>query len=423
MKEAQFLESMKSPESTRISPRISRTYDITLVSTADWDYPFWTNKQHVATSLVNLGCRVLYIDSLGLRSPRLDKSDLSRIAKRFLRALRGPRLIRENLWVCSPILIPAAHNRLIIKLNEWILRLQIYNCRLRLKFHKHILWTYNPALLDYIDKPKAQYEQLVYHCVDNISAQPCIDSYYLEKKEKQLCLQADAIFVTSQALYDKTISFNENSFFYPNVADVTHFSQARSPSFAHPPLEIQGLMGRPIIGFVGAISAYKINFRLISKLAQSRPGYHFLFIGKIGEGDHLTDVSCLSGFSNIHFIGPKPYDELPLYLHFTDIALLPCLINDYTTHMFPMKFFEYVAAGVPIVSTNLPSLHEVSHYAHLCVDEDEFLTTIDKILDFPKGVGLRAPIPLKALPPWCGYDERTELMLQDLERLASHAIQ
>lgn len=395
--------------------------DITLLSTADWDYPFWTNKQHVARSLVSQGCRVLYVDSLGLRSPRLESSDLRRILKRILGAFKGPRLMERNLWVCSPLLLPAPRNRALVLLNSWVLKLQVYLCHLRINFRRHILWTYNPALLDFIAHPNLTYRQTVYHCVDNIAAQPCMDSYTLEEKEKHLCQHADAVFVTSQALYSKLNHLNPHTYLYPNVADITHFSRARGSAMILP-RDLSDLTG-PIIGFIGAISAYKLDFGLIAQIARYKADCNFVFIGRIGEGDSSTDVSALSDLPNMHFIGAKPYSELPMYLHWFDIALLPCLINDYTTYMFPMKFFEYVAAGVPVVTTNLPSLQNYARYANICSDEESFLYMINHILSFPKGVGPRAAIPLEELPPWCGYDERTKLMLQDLEQLASHGIQ
>jgi glycosyltransferase involved in cell wall biosynthesis len=185
------------------------------------------------------------------------------------------------------------------------------------------------------------------------------------------------------------------------------------------PHDLSNLKG-PIIGFIGAISAYKLDFDLIAQIARHKADCDFVFIGRIGEGDSSTDVSALSNLPNIHFIGPRPYSELPMYLHWFDIALLPCLINNYTTYMFPMKFFEYVAAGVPVVTTNLPSLQDYARYANISGDEDSFLSMINYILSFPKGVGPRAAIPLEELPPWCGYDERTKLMLHDLEQLAGH---
>ncbi|WP_426719830.1 hypothetical protein [Enterobacter cloacae complex sp. 285F6] len=96
--------------------------DIVVLSTADWDNPFWTNKQHVALELANRGHRVLYIESLGLRRPSVNKKDLSRIFRRVLKPPdKAPRKVRDNVWVWSPISIPFNNYAIVRKLNKLIL--------------------------------------------------------------------------------------------------------------------------------------------------------------------------------------------------------------------------------------------------------------------------------------------------------------
>ena len=96
--------------------------DFTLVATADWDHPLWTNKQHVAVALAELGHRVLYVESLGLRGPRSGRSDLGRILKRLARALRPPRRVRQGVWVWSPLVIPGGTSGLTLRINQLLLR-------------------------------------------------------------------------------------------------------------------------------------------------------------------------------------------------------------------------------------------------------------------------------------------------------------
>ena len=76
----------------------------------------------------------------------------------------------------------------------------------------------------------------------------------------------------------------------------------------------------------------------------------------MGEGDPETDLAELMGLRNVHLLGPRPYGQLPSYLRGFDLALLPCPMNAYTRSMFQMKFFEYLAAGLPVVATDLPAL-------------------------------------------------------------------
>jgi len=139
--------------------------DITLLSTADWDQLLWTNKQHVASELADLGHRVLYIESLGLRAPRRQSKDLGRILRRLVKGLRPPRQVKPNLWVWSPLVLPGARGPLITQLNRSILLGGLALARRWLGLRAELLWTYNPKTLAYgLPGP---YGILVYHCVDD----------------------------------------------------------------------------------------------------------------------------------------------------------------------------------------------------------------------------------------------------------------
>lgn len=144
--------------------------DIVVLSTADWDNPFWTNKQHVALELANRGHRVLYIESLGLRRPSVNKKDLSRIFRRVLKAIKAPRKVRDNVWVWSPISIPFNNYAFVRKLNKLILSSALKFWCWRLKFKDETLWTYNPLTTRFLEPGDFGY--VVYHCVDEIKAQP-----------------------------------------------------------------------------------------------------------------------------------------------------------------------------------------------------------------------------------------------------------
>ncbi len=95
--------------------------DIVVLSTADWDNPFWTNKQHVTVELARRGHRVLYIESLGLRQPSVNKKDITRIFRRVMKALKPPKKVKDNIWVWSPLSIPFNKYAIIRKLNKVLL--------------------------------------------------------------------------------------------------------------------------------------------------------------------------------------------------------------------------------------------------------------------------------------------------------------
>ena len=120
------------------------------LSTADWDHPLWTNKQHTAVSLASLGHRILYVESLGLRPPRKGRSDLPRMLKRLYHGLQWPRQIRPNIWVWSPLVFPGASTPLLKFINKLVLTTGLCLVRYFLRFRESILWSYNPLAFDFV---------------------------------------------------------------------------------------------------------------------------------------------------------------------------------------------------------------------------------------------------------------------------------
>lgn len=349
--------------------------DVVLFSTADWDHPFWTNKQHVATQLAASGFRVLYIESLGLRRPSVHARDLARIARRFKRAWRPLRQINKNLWVASPLVLPWHGSALVRQFNErWLAGWIARQCR-RLGFESPIVWTYNPLVADLADKLDSSLR--VYHCVDDLSAAPRISAESIRAAEQRLAQQADVVFTTSPALQSRLAALSPHKTHYlPNVADYEHFSQARRAGPVPPEL---AAIPRPRVGFVGALSAYKVDFELIAAVARARPEVHWVLVGQIGEGQLGTSVERIR-LPNVHLLGPRDYEQLPSYLRGFDLATIPCPANPYTAAMFPMKFFEYLAAGLPVVAGNVPALAEFSHACHVVKSPAEFITALDRVL-------------------------------------------
>jgi hypothetical protein len=381
--------------------------DIVLLSTAEWDNPFWTNKQHVAVELAKRGHRVFYIDSLGLRRPSMTGQDIKRIIKRLKKALQPPKMVKSNLWVWSPILIPSKNNQYIVRLNYIILNSWLNFWLRRLDFKKDIFWTYSPLTTELFDTK--DYKQLIYHCVDEIKAQPGMPVKALEEAEKELSKRADLIFTTSKKLYETRKEYNKNTYYFSNVADFDHFNRALEPNLEIPKelLDIPS----PRIGFIGALSGYKIDFKLIEFLAKRYPTYSFILIGKVGEGDPWTDINNLKGLKNIYFLGSKPYSELPKYLKGIDVAILPNQINEYTDSMFPMKFFEYLSAGKPIVSVNLLAIQEYQEICYLSKDYDEFAKNLEKALnDSDDKLNKRLTIAKRFT-----YKSRTDKMMKIVE--------
>lgn len=388
--------------------------DVVMLSTAEWTNPFWTNKQHTTLQLSRLGCRVFYVDSLGLRRPTATSRDVKRLVQRLLRALQPPRKVAPGVWVWSPLMVPAAQQRWIRALNRFVLRAGLAFWLLILGFRKTVLWTYNPITTTLLSL--SAYQLVVYHCVDDIASQPGMNAEAIRVYEQRLCEVSDLVFVTSRELLSARKSFNPvNTYYYPNVVDYSHFASG-AHAHGHPPADLIRCCPSPRIGFVGAISSYKVDFLLLRQLAEDNPQWCFVLIGLVGEGDPRTDPAVLEGPPNLHLLGPRSYAVLPAYMAAFDVALIPAPINAYTRAMFPMKFFEYLAAGVPVVSSPLPALQEFCDYYLQAETPEQFSGAIASILE---GRCELNPERSDRLARAYSYQQRTLWMLQLLaDRLA-----
>ena len=335
--------------------------DFIVLATADWDHPLWTNKQHTAQSLVEAGHRVLYVESLGIRAPRVGAADRTRILRRLRRMLQLPRRRLNGLWVWSPPVLPGGHAGLGLQINRCLLRTGLWMAARWLRLRRPILWTYNPLTTLYLDLNR--FAASVYHCVDRIQDQPGMPQARIELNEQQLARAVNVLFTTSPELQATLLRWHPGARMFGNVADHRHFSQARQ-AVPCPPV-LQGTP-RPRLVFMGAIDAYKLDLELLHQLAVRHPEWSFVLIGPVGECDPSTDVSRLKACSNVQLVGPQAYDTLPAWLSHGDVALLPLQLNGYTRNMFPMKFFEYLSAGLPVVATAIPALAAHADVAWLC---------------------------------------------------------
>jgi glycosyltransferase involved in cell wall biosynthesis len=328
--------------------------DCILFATADWDAPYWTNKQHVASELARMGWRVLYVESPGIRAPNAaSRRDWSRLWRRLQAGLdslySSAKKRRENLWTLSPLSIPAKHHwPLIGWLNRALLQSILQRFIRTQHFTTPLIWTYHPFMLEAI--ALLEHGPLLYHCVDDLAAVPGVDATAFRAAEQKLLQTAQVVFATSQPLAEHCAKHNPNTRFLPNVVDAEHFGRALEPG---PIPEDLAAIPEPRLLYHGVLSDFKVDFDLLYQAAQLRPDWHWVLIGEEREGQKSERLAQLATLPNVHPLGYRPYETLPDYLRGAQVGLLPTLLNEYTRSMFPMKYFEYLAAGLPVVSTPL----------------------------------------------------------------------
>jgi glycosyltransferase involved in cell wall biosynthesis len=330
--------------------------DIVCVGFADWDTELWTNQHHLMSRLAREN-RVLFVESLGLRRPQLAGRDLARIARRLLSGLQPARAV-DGLHVLSPLVLPLHRSRIARALNRRLLPVLVRRAARRLGMRQPILWAYVPQAEVLIDALEPSL--VVYHCVDDIAAQDRIDSASFRAAEARFAARADLVLASAPALAERLRNVSEHVLDAPNVADTELFSRALEPGPLDPGM---AALPTPRIVFTGAIVAAKLDLPMLAELARLRPSWSFALVGPIGPGEPRADVSQLGAEPNIHMLGPRRYAELPDVLRAADAGLIPYARNALTESIFPMKVYEYLAAGLPVVATPLPALGGVADVA------------------------------------------------------------
>lgn len=343
--------------------------DIICLSTVDWD-PIWTRKQQIISRLP-LSNRILYVEPpVSLLSPFKDKA----CWKKWRLWWEGLRQWRENIYLYSPPVIAPFGNvyRQVNRLNQAWLAPFIRRAARRLNFREPLLWTYLPNSADIIGRLGEKL--VIYDCVDEHSAYSGFRAETVWEMEKRLLAKADIVFTTAGGLYEKRKPFCREIHLIPNAADVDHFRKAVLKTTPLAP-ELQGLP-HPVIGFVGVIQDW-IDLDLIADLAAERPGWSFVLVGPAGPG---IDLKRLRSLPNVHLLGRRDKEVLPSYFKGFDVCLNAFRLNRLTATVSPLKFYEYLASGKPVVSVPLPAVEPFADVVEIARTPDEFLRKIEQAL-------------------------------------------
>lgn len=185
----------------------------------------------------------------------------------------------------------------------------------------------------------------------------------LKKWHAKLLRRADIVLCTSDILLQETHTVRRDAILCPNGVDVEHFENPGAPPIRMHPILARG---KPIVGYYGTLARW-IDYDLIHSCAAALPECNFVLIGP--DADGTFEASGLNKVENIFWIDAVPYADLPAYLACFDVATIPFVVNDLTKAVSPVKLFEYMAGGRPIVTTAIP---ECEKYDIIGVAESTF---------------------------------------------------
>ena len=336
----------------------------------------WTGDPLSKTHLMRLLAqdnRVLWVNSIGYRAPTASRADLGR-AFRKVRAALGPVVeVEPNLFVLNPMAIPAYGRPILRAGNRRLLAFQIRRAIRRLGFSRPINWVFNPAA-GLIAGDLGE-DQIIYHCVDEYTAFSGVASEALAEIEADLLRRADAVFVSSDRLLQSKSKINPRTFLVRHGVDFEHFRKALDPETIVP--EAIAHLPRPILGYYGLIAQDWVDLDLLIQLARSFPRASIVMLGKI-----TMDVSRLRSLPNVQLLGRQSYADLPAFSKGFDVALIPFPISEVTLNANPLKAREYLASGLPVISTAIPEV-EVLGLCRIGNNPDQFVQQVEAALVHP----------------------------------------
>jgi glycosyltransferase involved in cell wall biosynthesis len=326
--------------------------------------------------------RILWVNSIGYRAPTASTADLGR-AWRKLKAAAAPMSEPwPNIHVLNPLAIPAWGISAVRRFNRAFLVWQVRRAMRKLRFRRPINWIFNPAAA--VMAGRLGEDRIIYYCVDEYTAFSGVPTASLVEMERDLIRRADLVIVSAERLLRTKGSLNDHTYLVRHGVDFEHFRRALDPDTTIP-ADVAGLP-HPVIGYFGLMSRDWVDVPLLEAIARRYAHGSLVLIGKVA-----MDLGALTQMPNVHVLGRKPYESLPAYCKGFDVAVIPFPVSEVTLNANPLKAREYLAAGLPVVSTPIPEV-EILAMCGIGGTPAEFIDRIDEALVEPGPSAARSEV-------------------------------
>jgi len=336
-----------------------------------WDYAP-TGKHHIMRCLAEHN-DIVWVEYHGTRRPSVTGSDLRAAWSAVRRFARGARRIGPSFMQITPLVLPAPRGRRLGQLNGMLLARQIRRAVRALSEYESKpiqVWSFAPDVPHLVGRLKE--ECFIYYCVDEYSEFEDLDADRIRAAECELLDRADVVLTASEPLWQAKRRRRADAVLARHGVDFEHFASAWRYKL-DPPADIVSVP-KPILGFFGLIHHW-IDTSLLVAVARLRPAYSFVLLG-----DCRAENSALRQQPNVYLLGRRPYADLPRYCATFRAALLPFGRNAMTRHINPIKMYEYLAAGLPVVSTPLPEAERYRGPIRIAETAEGFAKACDEAL-------------------------------------------
>ncbi|MDP2905991.1 MAG: glycosyltransferase [Candidatus Omnitrophota bacterium] len=345
--------------------------NIICVSSSDWEKPYGSKQQ--VMSVLASGNRILYIEAqVSFLHLFLDPFEG---AKRLMRAAGGLAKKGSIYIYTPPPLLPFSNYFLFInRINQGLLLYCLKKLVKKLNFKRPILWVYCAGSAELLGKLEEKLS--VYYCLDDFSSEIPNErrKKVMQSLERKLLTDSDIAFACTYSLCEQRKGICPDIHFVRNGVDAGSFAVKIGPGKG--PEDIRRIPS-PRIGLVGTFDS-RIDTGLIFFIAGQKPQWQIILIGS--NTPKGFDIRELNKHRNIHYLGFKKNELIAAYINQMDICIIPYHTHGFNRHLFPLKTWEYLAAGKPVVSTALPELDFLKDVIYIAADKNKFVAGIQELL-------------------------------------------
>ena len=336
--------------------------DVICFSIVDWTFRF-QRPQQLMSQFAEHGHRVFYLSITHFRSPHaIPKFAVKEIGDNLFEV----QIAARSLLEISQVVVEGRDLELLIE--------SLDELRRAFNINEAIGYVMIPSWGKAALTTRQRWGwKIIYDCMDEWNNFPGISPQLLDI-EKQLVGQCDLIAVTSKQLHDKWRTYQRPMILARNATDYDFYHKRCKPNNL-----LEGIK-HPVVGFYGAVADW-FDVDLMAEAAQQRPDYTFVLVGGVFD----VDVSRLRLMPNIKMLGQQPYETMPQYLYHFDVCIIPFKINEITNAIDPVKLYEYLSGGKPVVSVMLSELEQYRDYLYLAQGAVDFVAKIDLALSENNG--------------------------------------
>lgn len=337
---------------TRLPAGTPDRFDVICFSIIDWSFR-WQRPQQLLSQFADAGHRVFVFKTTEFLTPGRRSFDIEQV--------------RENVWevtIAPPEPIDVYAGTIGARVAEWFPSM-LDDMRRELNIVCGVSIVQVATWREVADEARRRFGwRLVYDCMDEWNSFPGMKTPLLSAEER-LVAEADLVTVSAQRLLEKWSGHNPRVVLVRNGADFDHFAA---------PIDTRLLQDvpHPIAGYFGAVAPW-FDVELLARVAAARPRWSFVVIGGIFD----VDVRALTALPNVHLLGQQPYSRMPAYLHDFDVCMIPFVVDAITAATDPVKFYEYISQGKPVVSTKMPELEPFGDLLYFADGAEDFARKLD----------------------------------------------